>query len=57
VARVEARGGERQRALGGFQRGREIIARLKLQSPDHATLPKDLAWFDAQLAGLKKTPD
>ncbi len=53
VAMAEAKLGEKSRALGGFQRGRDIIARLKAQSPDNATLPKDLVWFDAQIAALK----
>lgn len=34
--------------------GRDIIAGLKARSSDDATLPKDLAWFDAQIAALEK---
>jgi len=49
---VFARRGERQRALVAFDKGREIIARLRSQSPDNATLPNDLAWFDGQIARL-----
>ena len=29
---------------------REILARLRDQSPDNATLPKDLGWFDEQIS-------
>ncbi len=41
-------------ALDEFQEGRVIIARLKEQSPDNATLPNDLAWFDAEIARLEQ---
>lgn len=54
VAGVEAQQGQSQPALSGFRRGREIIERLKAQSPDNATLPRDLAWFDSQIAALEK---
>lgn len=54
VADVEARQGERQRALDGFKRGRDIIAGLRKLSPDTATFPRDLAWFDRQVAALEK---
>lgn len=54
VAMVEARQGARERALGAFKQGREIIARLRARSPDNATLPKDLAWFDSQISALEK---
>lgn len=52
VAGVEAQQVRRQSALDGFRRGRAIIARLREAAQDNATLPKDLAWFDAQIAGL-----
>jgi hypothetical protein len=35
-----------------LREGREIIGRLSQQSPDNATLPNDLAWFDEQIAAL-----
>jgi hypothetical protein len=50
---VDAQQGERQRALGAFTDGREIIAKLQAAAPTNATLPKDLAWFDEQIAKLK----
>jgi hypothetical protein len=50
VATVEARQGARGDASGAFRQGRDIIARLMRQSSDNATLPKDLAWFDSQIA-------
>jgi len=33
--------------------GREIIARLVAQFPDHAQWKRDLGWFDRQIAALK----
>jgi hypothetical protein len=36
-------------ALKAFRQGRDIIAQLVRRSPDNATLPKDLAWFDSQM--------
>ena len=51
---VLARQGSVSEAAAGFQMGRDIIAGLRQQSRDNATLPKDLAWFDAQLAALKE---
>ena len=54
VARVEARQGDRVRALGAFRQGRDIIARLKAASPTNATLPRDLAWFEAEIVTLEK---
>ncbi len=54
IATVESRLGARDDALARFRRGRNIIARLSRQSPDDATLPKDLAWFDAQIAHLDR---
>jgi hypothetical protein len=53
VAMVLARQGEGARALGAFRQGREIIAPLAAQSPDNATLPSDLAWFDGQIVVLE----
>jgi hypothetical protein len=41
-------------ALGAFGKGREIIALLRSLSPEDATLPNDLAWFDGQIARLKE---
>ena len=46
--------GARDSALGAFRQGREIIAQLARRSPDNATLPTDLAWFDSQKAELTK---
>jgi hypothetical protein len=40
-------------ALDAFRQGRDIIARLKAASPTNARLPKDLAWFEAQIAALE----
>jgi hypothetical protein len=36
-------------ATGAFKKGHTIIARLMQKSPDNATLPKDLAWFEAEV--------
>ena len=54
VAMVEAQQGARDRATGLFRQGRDIIAGLKARSPDNATLPRDLAWFEGQIAALSK---
>jgi hypothetical protein len=51
---VLVRQGGRVEALGEFEQGRAIIVRLRQLSPDNAILPKDLAWFDTQLAALRK---
>jgi len=53
VAMLLARKGCVGEAAAGFQMGRDIIASLRQRFPDSATLPKELAWFDAQLAALK----
>jgi hypothetical protein len=49
---VESQRGARDSALKAFRKGRDIIAQLKTQAPDNATLPKDIAWFDGQIAAL-----
>jgi hypothetical protein len=54
IAMVLARQGAKREATAAFEKGHAIIVRLMQQSPDNATLPKDLAWFEAQLADLKK---
>jgi hypothetical protein len=54
VAIVKALLVERDDALGAFRRGRDIVAHLMRRSPDNATLPKDLAWFDAAIATLNE---
>jgi hypothetical protein len=54
VAFIEMRQGARDNALNAFQQGRSIIARLLRQSPDNATLPKDLIWFDSQISNRDK---
>ena len=54
VAIVQARQGARQDALGGFGKGRAVIAKLEAQLPDNATLPRDLAWFERQIAELER---
>ena len=41
-------------ALVEYRQARNIIARLKGQSPDNAQLPKDLAEFDAEIAKLEE---
>jgi hypothetical protein len=53
VATVLARQGDRQGALRGFRQGRQIVGRLREQSPDNATLPKDLAWFDGEIVKIE----
>jgi hypothetical protein len=54
VAMALTRQGERPRALSAFRQGREIIAKLKATAPTNAISPKDLAWFDEQIAALEK---
>jgi hypothetical protein len=54
IATVETRQGERQRALSGLERGREIITRLQLTPSGIATLPRDLAWFNERIARLNE---
>ena len=55
VAEIDAQRGERERALRALESGRAIVVRLRQAAPDNATLPKDLAWLDAQIAGLSAT--
>jgi hypothetical protein len=50
---VLAKQGETAKALEEFVKGREIIARLKEQSPESTSLAGDLAWFDAEIAKLE----
>lgn len=55
AAMVTAQNGENGdpvRVREDFVRGWEIIARLAAAAPDNATLPRDLAWFEAQIAAL-----
>src|SRR5215813_9392798 len=52
VAMVEAQQGARDQALSKYRTARDIIARLKAQSPDDAQLPKDLAWVESQIRAL-----
>ena len=52
VAIALTSGGANGDALTAFRHGRSIIAALAEQSPDNATLPKDLTWFDDQIAAL-----
>jgi hypothetical protein len=47
--------GEAKPALEQFQLARAIIARLKEQSPDDATLPNDLAELDGEIKKLDET--
>jgi tetratricopeptide (TPR) repeat protein len=54
VGGVQAGQGAREIALKEFQNGRDIIARLKALAPDDATLPEVLAWFESQIAALKR---
>lgn len=54
VAMVDARQGAHADAVIAFKKGRDIVARLSQQSPDNATLQKDLAWFDKQIATQKR---
>jgi hypothetical protein len=50
VALIRVRQGSLADALNAFRQGREIIAQLVGRSPDNATLPGDLAWFDSQIS-------
>ena len=43
-----------QQTLSGFKQARDIVVRLLRQSPDNATLQKDLLWFDEQIATLRR---
>jgi hypothetical protein len=54
VATVEVRQGAHADALIAPERGREIAIRLSRQSPDNATLKKDLTWFDMQVAAAPR---
>jgi hypothetical protein len=54
VALIELRHGVRDDTLKAFQQGRDIIAQLMRRSPDNVTLPRDLAWFDAQMGTHEK---
>jgi hypothetical protein len=49
-----AQQGESALALETFRQGREIVARLKEKSPDSARPSKELAWFDGEIARLRK---
>jgi len=49
---IEAQQGLLNDALRRFLQGREIVALLMSQSPENATLPRDLAWFDGQIESL-----
>ena len=49
---VEAQRDMRDDALRQFQKGRKIIGLLMQHSPENATLPKDIIWFDDQIALL-----
>ena len=53
VGEALARQGARSEAAGVLEQGRSNIVRLRQLSPDDATLQKDLARFEAQLAKLK----
>jgi hypothetical protein len=50
---VLARQAERDRAVGAFRQGRDIIM-LKAAAPSNVTLPRDLAWFDGQISALER---
>lgn len=50
VGRILARQGKAEEAQAAFRERRAIIVKLRALSPDNATLPKLLAWFDEQLA-------
>jgi hypothetical protein len=50
---VLAKQGKTGEALDEFNKGREIIARLKEQVPDSTSLAGDLAWFDAEIAKIE----
>ena len=54
VGMVKAQQDAREDARSAFRQGWDIIAELLRRSPDNATLPKDLAWFDGQIAEQKK---
>lgn len=50
---IDALPGER---AGGISQSPAIIIGLIETSPDHATLPRDLAWLDAEIAKLAVDP-
>ena len=54
VATVEAQQGARDDALEALRARTGNHSRLSQQSPDNATLPNDLAWFDEQIAAQAK---
>jgi hypothetical protein len=45
-----ARQRERDPPWARFENGRAIVEQLKIVSPDYAVLPKELAWFEHQIA-------
>jgi hypothetical protein len=53
VAMALAQPNEGARAFYEYRRAREIVSRLKEQSPDDATLSNDIARLDAELAKLE----
>ena len=52
VGMTLARQNNRALALKKFEEGRNIVLRLRKHSPTDVTLPKDMAWFEAQIAAL-----
>ena len=52
VGRTLAQQNNRALALEKFEEGRNIVLRLREFSPTDVTLPKDMAWFEAQIAAL-----
>lgn len=52
VATIEARMGERGRALDAFKAGRAAMARLKSALPDDPNWPEYLDWIDGEIAKL-----
>ena len=52
VGMVKGQQDARDDARGAFRQGRDIVALLSRESPDNATLPNDLAWFDTVIAKL-----
>ena len=54
VAMILVRQEALSEALTAFVKGRDIIVKLQEKSPDNATLTKDFAQFESDIAKLKK---
>jgi hypothetical protein len=54
LADVFRQSGDRAKASDALNRGRKIMRAMTALSPDNAIWKKDLAWFDKQIATLRK---